>query len=97
MHVLLDAKMQLFPSNKFSAPERTYHNTPVCPIIPDVPQLSRSFTYAAIYRRAFVLFHGNRHPLEMGEPQVVEVFTHLVVRANELTPRIRQCLLFVRS
>ena len=39
-------------------------------------------------RRDFILFHSKWYPLEMGEPQVVEVRTHLVVRANDLAGSI---------
>ncbi len=38
---------------------------------------------------------SRRHPLEMGEPQIVEVLTHLVVRANE--PILAFGSAFVRS
>jgi hypothetical protein len=32
--------------------------------------------------RQFILFHGKRHPLEMGEPEVNAFLTHLAVERN---------------
>ena len=32
--------------------------------------------------RRFILFHGKRHPLEMGEPEVEAFLTHLAVNRN---------------
>jgi len=53
-----------------------------------------------LWVKRFVLSHGKRHSLEMGEPKVVEILTHLVVRANELShppPQVGDPTLFVRS
>src|SRR4051794_9964319 len=38
-------------------------------------------TYVQWIRR-FVLFHGKRHPREMGEPEIVRFLTDLAVRAQ---------------
>lgn len=38
-------------------------------------------TYVAWIRR-FILFHGTRHPTEMGEPEVTRFLTHLAVDAK---------------
>lgn len=32
-----------------------------------------------IWTRQFILFHGKRHPLEMGEPEVNDFLTYLAV------------------
>jgi len=50
--------------------------------MPDVPQLFQSLTHSATSWRDFILFHNKRHPLEMGEPQFVDVLTLLVVPAT---------------
>ena len=34
------------------------------------------------WTKRFVLFHGQRHPLEMGEPEVLAFLNHLAVRRN---------------
>lgn len=32
--------------------------------------------------RRFILFHGKRHPAEMGEPEIAAFLTHLAVDSN---------------
>jgi Phage integrase, N-terminal SAM-like domain len=34
------------------------------------------------WTRRFIVFHGKRHPLEMGESEVVAFLTHLAVQRN---------------
>lgn len=45
-----------------------------------------------LWIRRFVLFHGKRHPLEMGEPQVVEFLTHLAVHEDVAASTQNQAL-----
>ncbi len=42
--------------------------------------------------RRFILFHGKRHPLEMGEPEVVAFLTHLAVRRDVAASTQNQAL-----
>ncbi len=45
-----------------------------------------------LWARKFILFHGKRHPLEMGEREVVEFLTHLAVDANVAASTQNQAL-----
>ena len=45
-----------------------------------------------LWVKRFVLFHGKRHPLEMGEPQVVEFLTHLAVHEDVAASTQNQAL-----
>jgi integron integrase len=42
--------------------------------------------------RRYILFHGKRHPLEMGEPEVVAFLTHLVVERHVAASTQNQAL-----
>ena len=44
------------------------------------------------WTKRFILFHGKRHPLEMGEAEVVEFLTHLAVRRNVAASTQNQAL-----
>jgi integron integrase len=44
------------------------------------------------WAKQFVLFHGKRHPLEMGEPEVVAFLTHLAVRRDVAASTQNQAL-----
>jgi hypothetical protein len=35
-----------------------------------------------LWTKLLILYHGKRHPLELGEAEVVEFLTHLAVRRN---------------
>jgi hypothetical protein len=48
-------------------------------------------TYVAWTKR-FILFHGKRHPLEMGEPEVVAYLTHLAVQCHVAASTQNQAL-----
>jgi integron integrase len=48
-------------------------------------------TYVAWAKR-FILFHGKRHPLEMGEPEVVAFLTHLAVQRDVAASTQNQAL-----
>lgn len=59
------------------------------PFLEEVRQLMRAQHYAIRtessyidWIRRFILFHGKRHPSEMGEPEVVAFLTHLSVNRN---------------
>jgi integron integrase len=45
-----------------------------------------------LWIRRFILFHGKRHPLEMGEPEVVEFLTHLAVHEDVAASTQNQAL-----
>ena len=45
-----------------------------------------------LWVKRYVLFHGKRHPLEMGEPQVVEFLTHLAVHEDVAASTQNQAL-----
>jgi hypothetical protein len=42
--------------------------------------------------RRFILYHGKRHPLEMGEAEVEEFLTHLAVERNVAASTQNQAL-----
>jgi integron integrase len=45
-----------------------------------------------LWIRRFILFHGKRHPLEMGEPEVVAFLTHLAVHEDVAASTQNQAL-----
>ena len=47
--------------------------------------------------RRFILFHRKRHPLEMGEPEVVTFLTHLAVQRDVAASTQNQALCACRS
>ena len=44
------------------------------------------------WTRRFILFHAKRHPLEMGEPEVVAFLTHLAVERDVAASTQNQAL-----
>ena len=44
------------------------------------------------WSRRFILFHGKRHPLEMGEPEVIAFLTHLAVQRDVAASTQNQAL-----
>lgn len=42
--------------------------------------------------RHFILYHGKRHPLEMGRPEVADFLTHLAVERNVAASTQNQAL-----
>ncbi len=44
------------------------------------------------WAKRFILFHGKRHPLEMGEPEVVAFLTHLAVQKHVAASTQNQAL-----
>jgi integron integrase len=42
--------------------------------------------------RRFILFHGKKHPIELGEPDVVAFLTHLAVQEDVAAPTQNQAL-----
>jgi integron integrase len=44
------------------------------------------------WTKKFILFHGKRHPLEMGEPEVVAFLTHLAVQRDVAASTQNQAL-----
>ena len=53
--------------------------------------LKTEYTYIGWIRR-FILFHGKRHPLEMGEKEVTEFLTHLAVAGHVAASTQNQAL-----
>ena len=45
-----------------------------------------------LWAKKFILFHGKRHPMEMGEPEVGEFLTHLAVERNVAASTQNQAL-----
>jgi integron integrase len=45
-----------------------------------------------LWTKKFILFHGKRHPLEMGEPEVVAFLTHLAVQRDVAASTQNQAL-----
>ncbi|WP_169981434.1 phage integrase N-terminal SAM-like domain-containing protein, partial [Tautonia rosea] len=44
------------------------------------------------WARRFILFHGTRHPIEMGEPEVGQFLTHLAVEGHVAASTQNQAL-----
>lgn len=53
--------------------------------------LKTEYTYVGWIRR-FILFHGKRHPLEMGDKEVTEFLTHLAVAGHVAASTQNQAL-----
>jgi hypothetical protein len=53
--------------------------------------LKTEYSYVGWIRR-FILFHGKRHPLEMGEKEVTEFLTHLAVAGHVAASTQNQAL-----
>jgi Phage integrase, N-terminal SAM-like domain len=44
------------------------------------------------WAKRFILFHAKRHPLEMGEPEVVAFLTHLAIQRDVAASTQNQAL-----